>query len=101
MSINTNISAVINGFADQMKQVKDRVSPEEWNSLWNIISSQANINALFINELKNFIIGNSKGIVEVPQGYESLLDFIIALSSDMASGQEVSQNTDSLMWTSE
>ncbi len=76
--INSDKQVVFNNFVEQMKKKKSKLTADEWNHLWNIISAQADMNAEVLESLKGFVIGNSEGILTFPDNFNSLLEFLQA-----------------------
>ena len=75
-TIDTGLLIGFNHFAEQMKQMRNRVTAEEWNHLWNVMATQADQNATILKQLKEFIAGNDVGVIELPEDYTSLFAYI-------------------------
>lgn len=67
-----------NKFIQQNKQLKDKITPEEWNTLFNVLSKQADDTAEYTKKLHDFITGGGdvSEMVSLHQDAESLIDYI-------------------------
>lgn len=59
-----------NNFTEAAKQLRSKVSPEEWNTLWNVISSQLDELTLQVKNLHDFITGGGSvsELLSLPTG---------------------------------
>lgn len=94
-TIDKKWAVVYNNLQTQNKQIKEIVTPEEWNTLFNTLANQADTVAEALDELKSFFIGKSEseGEFAVPEGYDSLVDFIM----DSLAGEGVTQIIEDLV----
>ena len=51
----SDLDVVINNLATQLKQKKNKVTPDEWNNMWNTLIAQSNINATVLKSIKDAI----------------------------------------------
>lgn len=75
-SIDTNQLVLFNNLVEQLKQKKNMVTAEEWNHMWNVLISQANENAKVIEDIRDFVAGRDVGIIDLPQDFTSIVDYI-------------------------
>lgn len=66
----------LNKFKEHNKQLKDKITPEEWNNLWNILSHQADETAKQLKQLHDFVAGGGDVGELITLDGESIADIL-------------------------
>lgn len=62
MPYDTDYTPAYNLFIEQNKKMKDKLSPEEWNDIINILAAQADSTAVQVKKVHDYLSGGISSI---------------------------------------
>lgn len=77
-SINKKQNIMHNSISDQTLTYTNQLTIKAWNDIINILKTQANLNADYIETLHKWFIGEDNNVLQTPEGYSSFSEYLIS-----------------------